>query len=174
SLSVTETFFWTFCDDYIELIKDRAHGSQGQDPADTASARAALRLALDALLRLLAPVLPYATEEVWSWWKSGSVHRASWPTVEELPSGGDPAVLGAVGEALSQVRKAKSDAKVGMRSEITAATLVAPTATAELVRVGEADLRAAGRLTGSFDHVEGDEVTLTDVELIPFVKPPKN
>ena len=174
SLSVTETFFWTFCDDYIELIKDRAHGSQGQDPQDTASARAALRLALDALLRLLAPVLPYAAEEVWSWWKAGSVHRASWPTVEELPTGGDPAVLGAVGEALSQVRKAKSDAKVGMRSEITAATLVAPAATAELVRVGEADLRAAGRLTGSFDHVEGDEVALTDVELIPFVKPPKN
>ncbi|KRE37829.1 valine--tRNA ligase [Janibacter sp. Soil728] len=174
SLSVTESFFWTFCDDYIELIKDRAHGSQGQDPQDTASARAALRLALDALLRLLAPVLPYATEEVWSWWKSGSVHRASWPTVEELPTGGDPAVLGAVGEALSQVRKAKSDAKVGMRSEITSATLVAPTATAVLVRVGEADLRAAGRLTGGFDHVEGDEVSLTDVELIPFVKPPKN
>ncbi|WP_114202885.1 valine--tRNA ligase [Janibacter anophelis] len=174
SLSVTETFFWTFCDDYIELVKDRAHGGEGQDPEGTASARAALRLALDALLRLLAPVLPYATEEVWSWWKSGSVHRASWPTVDELPDGGDATVLGAVGEALSQVRKAKSDAKVGMRSEITAATLVAPAATAELVRAGEADLRAAGRLTGSFDYAVGDEVTLTDVELIPFVKPPKS
>ena len=72
------------------------------------------------------------------------------------------------------MRKAKSDAKVGMRSEITSATLVAPAETAERVRAGEADLRAAGRLTGSFDYVEGDEVTLRDVELIPFVKPPKN
>ncbi|WP_277452149.1 valine--tRNA ligase [Janibacter sp. DB-40] len=174
SLSVTETFFWTFCDDYIELVKDRAHGGEGQDPAGTASARAALRLALDALLRLLAPVLPYATEEVWSWWHEGSVHRAAWPTVDELPSGGDAAVLGAVGEALSQIRKAKSDAKVGMRSEITAATLVAPAATAELVRVGESDLRSAGRLSGSFEHAEGEEIGLRDVELIPFVKPKKN
>ena len=169
SLDVTETFFWTFCDDYIELVKDRAHGG---DP----SARAALRLALSVLLRLLAPVLPYATEEVWSWWQEGSVHRATWPEASELAlsEAGDPQVLTAVGTALSQVRKAKSDAKVGMRSEITSATLVAPAATAERVRAGEADLRAAGRLTGSFDYVEGDEVTLRDVELIPFVKPPKN
>ncbi|MGW3548446.1 valine--tRNA ligase [Janibacter hoylei] len=169
SLDVTETFFWTFCDDYIELVKDRAHGG---DP----SARAALRLALSVLLRLLAPVLPYATEEVWSWWQEGSVHRATWPEASELAlsEAGDPQVLTAVGTALSQVRKAKSDAKVGMRSEITSATLVAPAETAERVRAGEADLRAAGRLTGSFDYVEGDEVTLRDVELIPFVKPPKN
>ena len=169
SLDVTETFFWTFCDDYIELIKDRAHGGDS-------SARAALRLALSTLLRLLAPFLPYATEEVWSWWQEGSVHRATWPTASELElaDGGDPEVLTAVGAALSQVRKAKSDAKVGMRSEITSATLVAPTATAERVRVAEADLRAAGRLSGALDHVEGEEVTLRDVELIPFVKPKKS
>ncbi|MGO1166806.1 MAG: class I tRNA ligase family protein, partial [Janibacter sp.] len=168
SLDVTETFFWTFCDDYIELIKDRAHSGD-------ASARAALRLALSTLLRLLAPFIPYATEEVWSWWQEGSVHRASWPDASELAIAdrGDPEVLTAVGAALSQARKAKSDAKVGMRSEITAATLVAPTATAERVRAAEADLRAAGRISGSLDHVEGDEVTLRDVELIPFVKPPK-
>ena len=121
SLDVTETFFWTFCDDYIELVKDRAH-------AGDASARAALRLALSVLLRLLAPFLPYATEEVWSWWQEGSVHLASWPRAEELAlaEAGDPEVLTAVGAALSQVRKAKSDAKVGMRSEITSATLVVP------------------------------------------------
>lgn len=169
SLDVTETFFWTFCDDYIELIKDRAHRGD-------ASARAALRLALSVLLRLLAPFLPYATEEVWSWWQEGSVHRATWPDASELAIAdrGDPQVLAAVGAALSQVRKAKSDAKVGMRSEITAATLVAPSATADRVRAAEADLRAAGRLTGSLEHVEGEEVALRDVELIPFVKPPKN
>ncbi len=168
SLDLTETFFWTFCDDYIELVKDRAH-------AGDASARAALRLALSVLLRLLAPFLPYATEEVWSWWQEGSVHLASWPRAEELAlaEAGDPEVLTAVGAALSQVRKAKSDAKVGMRSEITSATLVVPAATADRVRQGEADLRAAGRLTGTLDYAEGDGVELRDVELIPFVKPPK-
>ncbi|WP_068252492.1 valine--tRNA ligase [Janibacter corallicola] len=173
SLDVTESFFWSFCDDYIELVKDRAHGAEGTDPAGTASARAALRLALESLLRLLAPFIPYATEEVWSWWRPGSVHRATWPTTEELPEGGDPDLLVAVGEALGHVRKAKSDAKVGMRSEITSATLVAPAATAELIRLGETDLRRAGHVTGALEHVPGEEVGLQDVELIPYVKPTK-
>ncbi|WP_299447186.1 valine--tRNA ligase [uncultured Phycicoccus sp.] len=168
SLEATESFFWTFCDDYLELVKDRAYGSRGDEAA--ASARATLRLALDVVLRLFAPVLPYVTEEVWSWTHEGSVHRAAWPTVSELPEGGDPAVLAAVGAALAVVRKAKSEAKVGMRAEVPTATIVGPAATLEHVRAGEADLRAAGRLTGALDYAEGDEVAARDLELVPVAK----
>ena len=171
SLEATETFFWAFCDDYLELVKDRAYGGRGEEGA--ASARATLRIALDVLLRLLAPMLPYVTEEVWSWTHEGSVHRASWPSVDEVPSGGDARIVTAVGEALAAVRKVKSEAKVGMRAEVTQLTLEAPEATHDLIRAAEGDLRAAGRITGDLEYALGEDVAARDAELIPVEKAPR-
>jgi valyl-tRNA synthetase len=145
ALERTETFFWTFCDDYLELVKTRAYGEQGSQSA--ASAVAALRLALSVLLRLFAPFLPFVTEEAWSAWQPGSVHVAAWPEPEPLWAlGGDPGVLGVASAAIAAVRKAKTEAKVSMR---TAARLLIVTAPdADLARLAEAsaDLRAAGHL----------------------------
>jgi valyl-tRNA synthetase len=139
ALERTERFFWTFCDDYLELVKARAYGGEG-----AASARAALRTALDVVLRLFAPVLPYVTEEVWSWWRAGSVHRAAWPAPDELPAGGDPDVLAAATEILGQVRRAKSAAKASMRAEVARAVVTG--ADLDTVRPAAADLRAAGNI----------------------------
>ncbi|ACY97276.1 valine--tRNA ligase [Thermomonospora curvata] len=140
ALERTERFFWYFCDDYLELVKQRAYG----EGAGADSARAALRTALSVLLRLFAPILPFVTEEVWSWWRDGSVHLASWPEAAELPAGGDPALLEVTAEALRQVRKAKSQAKVSMRAEVARAVVRGPgTAT---VRAAAEDLRAAGNV----------------------------
>jgi valyl-tRNA synthetase len=142
ALEVAETFFWSFCDDYVELVKSRAYRSD----AGAESAQAALALALSVQLRLFAPVLPFVTEEVWSWWQSGSVHRALWPAATELPTGGDPAVVAVTAEALAGVRKAKSDAKVSMRADVETATVIAPEAQVAALEAARSDLTDAGRI----------------------------
>ena len=158
ALEVTETFFWSFCDDYIELVKERAHGSQGPEAA--ASAGAALAQALSVQLRLFAPILPFVTEEVWSWWQEGSVHTATWPAVEELPTGGDPGVLVTAGQVLSALRKVKSDHKVSMRARLAHAMVKAPAAQAAQAQAAAADLQAAGGLDTGLQVQEADELSV--------------
>lgn len=171
ALEATETFFWTFCDDYLELVKDRAYGGEQWSTGATASARAALGLALDTLLRLLAPTLPFATEEVWSWWREGSVHRAAWPEAAPLREAADgvgPGGLPAAGRALAALRKVKSEAKVSMRVGIVRAELGVPAAELPLVEAAAADVRAAGRVADLVlvaDEAATDTVVVRAAEL---------
>ncbi|WP_138443483.1 valine--tRNA ligase [Sinomonas susongensis] len=161
ALQLTETFFWQFTDDYVELVKDRAYGAQGD--AQKASVLAALATALDSLLRLFAPVLPFATEEVWGWWRAGSVHRASWP--EPLPVEGDLGMLATVGLALSGIRKAKSEAKVKQRTEVLSATVSAPSGQLAQLKGGLGDLQAAANAREIRLEDGADELHVSGVEL---------
>ncbi|MEA2510283.1 MAG: valyl-tRNA synthetase, partial [Actinomycetota bacterium] len=111
ALALAETWFWSdLCDNYLELSKGRAYRS---DP----SAIATLRLAMGVVLRLFAPIVPFMTEEIWQTvaGQKESVHVAPWPTAEELPAGEDDGCFNAAVEVLTQVRRAKSQAKVSMR-----------------------------------------------------------
>lgn len=162
ALQIAETFFWSFTDDYVELIKDRAYGAAGE--AGQASVLAALATTLDALLRLFAPFLPFATEEVWSWWRAGSVHRASWPQPVAV-NDGDVAMLATVGAALSGLRKAKSEAKVKQRTEVLEATITAPAGDVARLRAGLGDLKAAGNAREITLVEAGGELTVSDVAL---------
>jgi valyl-tRNA synthetase len=120
ALERTESFFWFFCDNYLELVKARRYGDHGD--AGAGSANSALLAALSVLLRLSAPFLPFATEEVWSWWRDGSVHRATWPTPQELleVSGGEDArgviALDVAATVLGDVRKKKSEEQRPMKT----------------------------------------------------------
>ncbi len=127
ALERTESLFWAFTDDYIELVKNRAYGQATVASADgTASAHATLAITLDTLLRLLAPFLPFATEEVWSWWREGSIHRAPWPTPDTLlnkaGADADPEVLTVAGIALTELRRPKTEAKRSLKTKITDAS----------------------------------------------------
>ena len=151
ALQPAEAFFWTFCDDYIELVKDRAYATgPGAD-----SARAALAAGLSVQLRLFAPFLPYVTEEVWSWWRYGSVHRSTWPTTYELSRvapEGDAGLLDLAGEALRQIRRAKSDRRLSMKAEVPLAEALGPAAVLDRLALIEGDLKAAGRI-GKLDRL---------------------
>ena len=169
ALELTESFFWTFCDDYLELVKERAHGGEGQAQA---SAVAALRAALSVFVRLLAPFIPYATEEVWSWFGEGSVHVAAWPVAGEVEAlageHADAGLLGLVGGALVGVRGAKTAAKASQKTPVELAIVQAPAADAERLRLAAADLAGVGRIAElRIEAAEVESPTVAEIRLAP-------
>jgi valyl-tRNA synthetase len=163
ALEVAEEFFWFFCDDYLELVKPRAYQEDGS--AETASARATLAAALWVQLRLFAPFLPFVAEEVWSWWRPGSVHRAHWPTPADVgsPAAADDSqqFLDLVSAALQHVRKAKSEAKLSMRAEVSRLVVRGDPRVLARFQSAVSDIAAAGSVREVVEEeVTGAELTL--------------
>ena len=193
ALEAIEDYFWQFCDDYIELVKNRAYGTAdatGNVPSETAvkSARTALGLGLDAFARLLAPFLPYAAEEVWSWMHEGegSVHRAAWPVADVYAAAAGDAsadLLAHAGEALAALRGIKSKAKVSMKTPILSVTLAVADDVRGSIEAALGDIAEAGRVTGPIAFTapaaaegenEAADVTVAESELgEPPAKKPK-
>jgi valyl-tRNA synthetase len=174
-LERTESYFWFFCDNYLELVKSRRYGDQGEVLAG--SANAALMTALSAFLRLFAPYLPFATEEVWSWWREGSVHRAPWPTeadVLEVARGADERgvqTLQIAAEVLGAIRKKKSEGKRSPKTAVARVIIRAPERQLELLADVEHDLRASGLIHELETRVS--EALQADVELAAPEGPPE-
>ena len=144
ALERTETFFWSFTDDYIELVKNRSYASRGDELA--ASAHGALARALDTLLRLFAPFMPFVTEEIWSWWRDDSIHTATWPDAAALRTEAGAAgveLLPLAGQVLSELRRTKTEAKLSLRTPITTATITDTAERLALLEPALADLRDA-------------------------------
>jgi valyl-tRNA synthetase len=164
ALERTEAFFWWFCDDYVELVKGRAYGTQGDQAAH--SARAALRQALDIVHRLFAPFLPFVTEEVWSWWRGGSVHATTWPDTQALTAiGGDASLLAPVSEVLGAIRRAKTEAKLSQRATVEELTVEGPADALAAIEASSTDLAEAGGVS-EFTLSEGASL-VTSVRLAP-------
>jgi valyl-tRNA synthetase len=162
ALEITESFFWTFCDDYLELVKERAYD---QTDVGQPSAALALRIALSTLLRMLAPVVSFAAEEAWSWFEEGSIHTAAWPTAGEL-AGGDASVLDVASAALIGIRRAKTEAKVSQKTPVARAVIAAPAESMDALRAAAGDLSAVGRIA-ELEIVAGDELAVVEIELAP-------
>jgi valyl-tRNA synthetase len=164
ALEATEACFWSFCDHYLELVKGRAYGEA--DPAGQASAVGTLRLALDTLIRLLAPVLPFVTVEVWSWWRDGSVHLAPWPepgplraaTGVERPT---PLHLDAATAVLTEIRRSKTAAKRSLRTPAARVEVADHPDRLEALSEVAPDLRRAGAITDLVLASPADSLVVT-------------
>lgn len=168
ALELTESFFWNFTDDYLELVKERAYG-QNTDGTAQASAVSALRIALLAITKLLAPFIPFATEEAWSWWQEGSVHKSTWPISSDLSQfAGDQSaeLLSIASLALMGIRKAKSDERLSMKAEIESLTLEAPEAQLGYLRHIESDLKSVGKIT-TLNYQAGEALLVSAVKFNP-------
>jgi valyl-tRNA synthetase len=158
ALEVAETFFWAFTDDYVELVKERTYGNQGEAAAN--SARAALGITTHTLLKLFAPFIPFVTEEVWSWWQDGSIHLQSWPKSSEIITnksiGIDP--LNNVTWILSEVRKVKTENKQSMKAEVKTLEIWAKADVIEQVKDAQKDLIAAGNIKDLKLNVTDSEI----------------
>jgi valyl-tRNA synthetase len=169
ALQRTEEFFWWYCDYYLELVKGRRYDPE---PGVAASVSLALECSMSVFQRLFAPFLPFVCEEVWSWWQEGSIHRSSWPEAEELAAmaGGSEQeldrelkALEVTAEVLSEVRKAKSQAKRPMRAPVARVVAHDTTERLDALVLGEGDLLQAGSIE-LLERVEGEELSV-DVEL---------
>ena len=171
ALERTESFFWWFCDDYVEIVKSRAYATHDEEGAR--SARVALRRALSVLQRLFAPILPFATEEVWSWWQHGSIHLAEWPVRGELSnqvgwSVHHDSYLDAVCGVVSEIRRAKTEAKVSQRAAVEHVHVTASEGVITAVTDAWADIADAGSVSAWTSAPEpGDGPTTVAVTLAP-------
>ena len=169
ALERTEAFFWSFTDDHMELVKARAYGDYGDERAE--SARHALRMALSTLQRLFAPFLPFVTEEVWSWWQTGSIHVSAWPEssgLREVGGGAGSAPSEVAASALSAVRRQKSEAKRKLRTPVLSATFTASAEQLSNLDQVIDDVRAAGSIRSVEPGVVADTNEITVIaELEP-------
>ena len=135
-------------------MKARAYGDDDSDA--TRSARAALEATLSTLLRLFAPILPFATEEAWRWSHTTSIHAASWPSRDELVAiDGPRGVYDATREVLGIVRRTKSASKQSMKAPVAKVTIRGPATRLSMIDAARADLMEAG-VIHELELVEGD------------------
>ena len=158
ALEVAETFFWAFTDDYVELVKERTYGNQGEAAAN--SARAALGITTHTLLKLFAPFIPFVTEEVWSWWQEGSIHLQSWPKSSEIITNKSTGIdaLSNVTWVLSEVRKVKTENKQSMKAEVKTLEIWAKADVIEQIKDAQKDLIAAGNIKDLKLNVADSEI----------------
>jgi valyl-tRNA synthetase len=157
-----EKFFWqTFCDFYLEIVKERLYKPDLRGAESRRAAQYTLYHALLAIVKMMAPIMPHISEEIYQTFyakteKAKSVHNATWPQEFKAHMDERAARKGdLLAECLSAVRKAKTDMKISVAKEVETARITGKKEDLELIRSLETDLRGTGKVKG-FEYAEGD------------------
>ena len=118
TITSIERFFWhDFCDEYIEAVKYRLYTDVSDE--SRRAAKYTLRTVVETSLKLLAPIAPFFTEEVYQYFSDESIHTTLWPEVhdelisEEMEVKGETTV-----ELIDEVRRFKSASKIPLNAEL--------------------------------------------------------
>jgi valyl-tRNA synthetase len=147
--SLLYAFTWhSFCDWYIELVKDDLYG---QDSAAQDRARAVLFTVLEQLLRLLHPIMPFLTEEIWQALPGGrpvpSIMQAAYPTGDGLPQDAAGAArMDLVMEVVRGIRNIRGEMNVPPGRLVAAVLDCKSQESAAIISEGEGYLRALARV----------------------------
>jgi len=173
-----DRFFWaTFCDDYLEMVKDRFWNPERYDESARDSARATLWEALRVLLSLYAPILPFVTEELYQriyqpYEETVSLHITTWPSYRDDRTDDVPE-MAIVGGILRAVRALRTEQRISQTRQLQAVVLDLDSATAEtetMVRQLERTVQAVGRTQEvRYESAEADsELPGVRVGIVPM------
>lgn len=117
-----DNFFWhDFADNYMEIVKKRIYNGTKEEKE---SAEFALYTSLLAILKMMAPITPFITEEIYhehfkKYEKEKSIHLSSWPEearIEKKKT--DSEIYSLLSETISKVRQVKSKEQKSVKAEI--------------------------------------------------------
>jgi len=150
-----DNFFWnTFCDYYLEIVKDRFFNPDNYSKDEIASAKWTLYKTLFDINKMFSPIMPFITEEIYQLYfknfeKESSIAFCNWPAYEKLKdlkdtsleSAGDLAI-----RVISAARKYKSENQMSLKEELAKATISCPNKEKELIAVVEKDIKATAKI----------------------------
>jgi valyl-tRNA synthetase len=170
ALANVEALFWFYCDYYIELVKVRAY--QQKQTAEGRSAIAALVISTEMFLKLLAPVLPFVTEEIWSYLPANynnkgdaSIHRAAWPQAFSTMQK-EVILFDYIQQILNEVRLAKTQAQKSMKQPVTRCDIAANQIVIDCIKPALTDI--ADAICAAVENVQliTDEKTKQTITLL--------
>jgi len=168
--SDVENFFWhDFCDNYLEIVKDRLYNPDRRGKAERLSGQYALYNTLLSIIKMIAPIMPHITEELYQLFfkvheKTESIHISKWPKPFEIDE--DAEIAGElVVYAVQKARQAKSEKGVSLKTELKNLSIVGKISKEEFELVKEDIINSARTEKISYEKLKDDSELDYEVEL---------